>query len=275
MRYFLSILREALYRALSDGCFSIAKGAAYSLILTFFPTLLALAWLLAGTRTTAALMREITHALGRVLPPTVSQSALHFFSSDIPRPVELIISAAVIALLTSTGVMTSLMQGFRAAYRIRTQWSFWKEELVAMALVFLAGTPLLAATALVVFGTQVQDWLIYELGAPLLVTAAWTGMRWVVAIVTGTLVLSILYYVGPNREEGFHWVFPGALLATLAWVATTAGFGWYVQNVAQYTGIYGGLATAIALLVWMYLLSAIVLLGAEFNAVHERRRRGM
>jgi membrane protein len=275
MRYFLSILREAFFRSISDGCFSIAKGAAYSLILTFFPTMLVLAWLLAGSRTTAALMREITHGLGRVLPPTVSQSALQFFASDPQRPMQLIIISALIGLLAATGVMSSFMQGFRAAYRIRTQWSFWKEELVATALVFLVGTPMLAATALVVFGTQVQSWLVDELGAPALVSAAWAAMRWVVAIVTGTVVLSIIYYVGPNREERFHWVFPGALLATLAWVGTTAGFGWYVQNVAQYTGIYGSLGTAIALLVWMYLLAAIVMLGAQFNAVHERRRRGM
>ena len=107
----------------------------------------------------------------------------------------------------------------------------------------------------------------------MLMAAAWQAMRWLVAIITGSLVLSIIYYVGPNREGGFHWVFPGAMLATLAWVATTAVFGWYVQNVAQYTGIYGGLGTAIALLVWMYLLAAIVLIGAHFNAVHERRRR--
>lgn len=275
MRYFLSILRESFYRSIADGCFSIAKGAAYSLILSFFPTMLVLAWLLAGSRTTAALMREITHALGRVLPPTVSQSALQFFASDPERPMQLIIIAAAIALLASTGVMSSFMQGFRAAYRIRTQWSFWKEELVATALVFLAGTPLLAATALVVFGAQVQDWLVGELGAPSLVSFAWAAGRWLVAITTGTVVLSIIYYVGPNREERFHWVFPGALLATLAWVGTTAVFGWYVQNVAQYTGLYGGLGTAVALMVWMYLLAAIVMLGAQFNAVHERRRRGM
>jgi len=71
-------------------------------------------------------------------------------------------------------------------------------------------------------------------------------MTYIAAITTGTIVLSIIYYVGPNREESFQWVFPGALLATLAWVATTAVFGWYVQNVAQYTGLYGGLGAQIS-----------------------------
>ena len=59
---------------------------------------------------------------------------------------------------------------------------------------------------------------------------------------------------------------PGAVLATLLWFPATMFFGWYVTNYANYTVVYGSLSAAIALLVWLYILSIFVLLGAEFNA---------
>jgi membrane protein len=43
-------------------------------------------------------------------------------------------------------------------------------------------------------------------------------------------------------------------------------FGWYVRDYATYTVVYGSLSAAIALLVWMYIVSVIILLGAELNA---------
>lgn len=273
MGTFLHLLRETLVSTFRDGCLSIARAAAYSLILAFFPTLLLLAALLATGRTTAALMREITYALGRVLPPTTEHGALQYFSAKPQHSLRLMFSAAAIGLLAASGVMTSFMQGSRAAYRLGASWSLWKEEGVAFALVFLAGAPLLAATALIVFGQQVQNWLIYRLGLTVFLTAAWVVGRWVVAVATCTLVLGIIYFMGPHAEERFYQVLPGALLATVAWLITTSLFTWYVTHLADYSDIYGSFGAGVALLIWMYLLAVIVLIGAEFNAVCQRRRR--
>ncbi len=271
----LGLLKETAASAVGNSCFSIAKGAAYSLILAFFPSLLLLAAGLAVTRSTAALMREVTYGLTRVLPADTVQMVLQYFSTTPQHPVRLLVSAMVIGLVGGSGVMTSFMLGFRSIYGLPPSDSFWKDEGVALALVFLSGAPMLAATVLIVFGTQVQHWLVYHLGFQVLLSAAWTVGRWGVAVATGTLVLAIIYYVGPNRARHFGWVLPGALLATVAWLASTAVFGWYVQNVAEYSGIYKSLATAVILLIWMYLLAAIVLLGAQFNAVCEQSRRGV
>jgi membrane protein len=51
------------------------------------------------------------------------------------------------------------------------------------------------------------------------------------------------------------------------WLLCTAFFGWYLQRYVDYSVIYGSLAVGIALLTWMYLISLVVLIGAEFNAM--------
>src|SRR5258708_2964670 len=160
MSRFVSTLGEAIHNAIDDGSFSTAKGAAYSLVLAFFPTLMLLATGLAGTRTTSDLAREITNALNHVLPPTSRQLAMRYFSGEAQQPLRVILAAASIGLFAATGVTGSFIQGFRAAYRLKFDWTIWHEEGLALGLVFIAGTPMLAATALVVVGQQVQNCIL-------------------------------------------------------------------------------------------------------------------
>lgn len=87
------------------------------------------------------------------------------------------------------------------------------------------------------------------------------------------LVLTILYVVLPNAGVGLAPAAAGALFATLAWVAITRGFGVYLQYLGQFSGTYGGFATAIVLMVWMYGVSTVLLLGGELSAVLAGRRQ--
>jgi membrane protein len=74
----------------------------------------------------------------------------------------------------------------------------------------------------------------------------------------------------PLREQRWRYVWPGATLATVLWLLATSGFAWYVRHIGHYNVMYGSVGAGIALLVWMYLVSAIALIGCEFNAEYER-----
>ena len=65
-------------------------------------------------------------------------------------------------------------------------------------------------------------------------------------------------------------VWPGALVATVLWLIATAGFGWYVRRLANYSLFYGSVGTVVVLLIWLYLIACISLIGCEFNAERER-----
>jgi membrane protein len=86
------------------------------------------------------------------------------------------------------------------------------------------------------------------------------------------LLLAALYRYGPDRDEPkWRWLTPGALLATLGWVAMTLGFGLYTANFANYNATYGALGAIVVLLVWLYLSAYIVIFGAELNAEMEHQ----
>ena len=125
-------------------------------ILTFFPTLLVIGSLLANSRKTAAYLREISYAFGRILPAG-SASALDYFKANSAQSsAGLLITTSLITLWTASGVMISWMEGFRHAYELPKIWGLVKERMMAFSLVILAGIPMAFATILVAFGNRIE-----------------------------------------------------------------------------------------------------------------------
>ena len=250
------------------GQYSVAKAAAYSLILTLFPAFLVMASALEASHNTERFLQQISTAVRWVLPPGSRSPALSFFQSQQHHTTRIIYSASAVMLLAATGVMISWMDGFRRAYEMPNTWGFWKERAVAVYLVFLALVPLGFATLLVAFGDQIENWVQTEsmhLFRPMILLV-WDAARWAIALLTCVAVMSLVYHNGLPKSQSWRRVLPGAVVATLLWFAATTLFGWYVTNYATYSVVYGSLGAAIALLVWLYIVSAIVLLGAELNA---------
>ncbi len=270
MSRFLLLFRRASWLALEHDQFGIAKAAAYSAILTLFPGLLLLASILAAsTRTEALLPKVLAAAVGRILPGSAAATAQAYFEKAVQVPISLLVTASLIALWTASGVIVSWMEGFRNAYGLPLSWGLVKERFIAFGLVFMALVPLAFATLLVAFGNQIESWMIFhsghEFGSYILLI--WTSLRWAIAILTSVAVMLLIYHFAIPRTLAWHSVLPGAALTTAIWFPVTMLFGWYVGHYAEYSLLYGSLATAVVLLVWMYILSVIVLVGAEFNAL--------
>src|SRR5206468_6836720 len=103
---FLRLLRLAFWRAFQHDAFATAKAAAYSSILTFFPTLLLIGAVLANSRRTEVYLREISDVVGKILPAGAA-TALAYLRGTTQRSVGVLVTAALITLWTGSGVMIS------------------------------------------------------------------------------------------------------------------------------------------------------------------------
>lgn len=265
---FWRLFRLSMWRAFEHDAFATAKGAAYSSILTFFPFLLVLGSVMATVRRGEVYLREISYALGRILPAG-SATALAYLRGSTNRPVGLLVTTSLLTMWTASGVIISWMDGFRRAYQLPKTWGLLQERLIAMSLVLMAGLPLTFSTILVAFGSRIETRALFYIGHEFgpLVLLLWGLIRWIIAILTSIAVIQLIYHNAVPRTQPWHSVLPGAVLATAMWLLSTAFFGWYLQRYADYSVIYGSLGVGIALLVWMYLISLVVLIGAEFNAM--------
>ena len=269
MSKFFKHLRIAFWRAFEHDAFAVAKGAAFSAILTFFPAILVLASVLSRSRSSELFVREIFRAMGRILPQGTSSTIAQYMTGTRPVQTKFLVSTSILTLWTASGVMISWMEGFRKAYQMPKIWGLVKERLIALQLVVLAGFPMGFASFLVVFGNQIERWTIFHVGHDLTpyILGLWAAVRLIIATLTSIAVIGLVYHHGVPRTQPWHRVLPGAVVATILWVFVTVIFGYYLRRFANYDLVYGSVGTAIALLIWLYLVSMVVLVGAEFNAM--------
>ena len=269
-------LRAAAHGAYRHNCLGIAKGAAYSALLSFFPVLTTVAALLVQARS-ESVAHTITSFLYEVVPPGSEDLVRDLFLVHGQRPKSLLVIAVVLATFAASGAMISLMEGFDATYESTQKRHFLHERGVAILLVFTTVLPMWGASALIVFGQRAERAAIAGLklipqGAELTgwVSLAGLTLRYSIAFGAVVLISAVVYLVGANRKLTFAMVLPGAVLATALWLLATMGFAWYVRHLVNYNVLYGSVGGGLALLVWMYLLAVINLFGCEFNAARER-----
>ena len=268
MLRFFRILRSAFWRAFVHDAFAIAKASAYSMILTFFPVLLIIGSALASWRKGAPYLREISYALGSILPAG-GTTALGYLKGAGQHPVSMLVTTSAITLWTASGVMISWMEGFRRCYELPKTWGLVKERLIAFLLVVFALIPMTFATLLVAVGSKFETRLLPFLDPDfsVYILLLWGAMRWLIATLTSIAVIALIYHHAVPRTQPWHSVMPGAVLTTVLWFSVTVGFRAYLQHFGDFATIYGSLGAAMALLVWMYMISLVVLVGAEFNAL--------
>lgn len=96
--------------------------------------------------------------------------------------------------------------------------------------------------------------------------------RWPILFVAMMAALAVLYRLAPDRDDPkWRWATPGALVATVLWLIGSALFSIYTSNFGKFGETYGTLGAVVVVLLWLYLTSYIVLLGAELNAETERQ----
>jgi membrane protein len=268
MLRFFRLLRLAFWRAFVHDAFAIAKASAYSSILTFFPVLLIVGSVLASWRKGKPYLLQISYALGSILPAG-GTTALNYLKGAAQHPAGLVVTTSLITLWTASGVMVSWMEGFRKCYELPKTWGLVKERLISFLLVIFALTPMTFATLLVAVGSKFETRLLSYIDPDfsVYILLLWGSVRWLIATLTSISVITLIYHYGVPRTQPWHSVVPGATLATVLWFGVTVGFRAYLQHFGDFTTIYGSLGVAMALLVWMYLISLVVLVGAEFSAL--------
>ncbi|HTT18798.1 MAG TPA: YihY/virulence factor BrkB family protein [Candidatus Sulfotelmatobacter sp.] len=268
MMRLLRLLGISFGRAFVHDAFATAKASAYSSILTFFPALVILGSILANWRKGAPYLREISYALSSILPAG-SPTVLNYLKGGGKHAVGFLLTTSVITLWTASGVMISWMEGFRRCYELPKTWGLVKERLIAFMLVIFALVPMTFSTILVAVGSKFETRLLPYLDPDFspYVLLMWGGLRWVIATLTSIAVIALIYHNAVPRTQPWHSIIPGSVFATIVWFTVTVGFRYYLQHFGDFTTIYGSLGLALALLVWMYLISLVVLVGAEFNAL--------
>jgi membrane protein len=268
-------LRRAVVQADEDKVTTWAGALTYYGILSIFPGLLVLISVLrlAGDGVMRAILKNLTATAPGPTRSVVTAAITNLEQGQQSTAGLLAVIGVLVALWSSSSYIGSFMDAANAIFDVPEGRPIWKRLPIRLAITVVAGIIVLAASVTVVVTGGLARQLGSLIGAEGGTVAVWDVAKWPVLVVVVGILFAILYWAAPNAKQGgFRWVTPGSALATLMWVAASAGFAFYVARFNSYNKTYGSLAAIIVFLVWLWISNLALLLGAEFDAELQRER---
>lgn len=242
-----------------DRLDSTAAHCSFFLIISFLPFLALVLTFMQHAHFSSGV--TVIEALLGLLPQSVAEYVNRFF----PGPLETgsILSVAVVmALWSSSAGMVAVIKGLDHIYEVKETRSYLHLRLIAALYVFLFAIVILATAALLVFGSTIYNYLLRH-SSPL-VAGLLINFKSLVGFLLLFVFFTLMYCFLPRRKVKFVHNLAGAAVGAGGWVLFSYFFSLFVENFSNFS-IYGGLATLVILMYWLFFCMYIMFLGAEVS----------
>lgn len=257
----------------SDNVGLVAAGIAFYGLLALFPgigAVVAIATFFVDPSTITAQVDTVAALLPGDAANIVTQQAQDMAASESAGLGIAAIFGILLAISSASKGISNLMTGVNIAYDEKEERGFFHRYAVVLGLTLLTAILFVAALGLMIALPIVLGILPGDGMGEMIATV----LRWPALLCIAIVGLAVVYRYGPDRANAtWRWISPGAILACILWLIGTAAFAFYVRTFGSYNETFGTLAGVIVLLMWLWLSSYIVLLGAEFDAELEAQTR--
>lgn len=268
--------RDALIRTWNesgtDNVGLISAGVAFYGFLAFVPLLAALVLtygLMADPATVMSHLQVIFKLLPADAARLVGEQMINVTETAAGKTGLGLALALALAIYGAMSGASAIITALNIAYDEEETRGIVKTTLlslgITLGMIVVAIFGILAISALALLESLIP-------AAPLFVITLIRVAFWLAAAIAASTVIAAIYRYAPDRRWAkWRWLTPGSALATLGWLVMTLGFGFYAANFASYNATYGALGAVVVFLMWLYLSSYILLLGAELNSELEHQ----
>lgn len=260
---------KLIYRILDHDTLSYGGSLTYFLVLSIFPFLISL---INAINFSGILDPEYIYSLLNVLPSEIQEIVRNFLNElHMSSSGSFFTISFVAGLFTASTAVFKLIKIINSSYGFDEKRGFVKLRLIALFFTF----SLIIMFFMLIF-TQIFGEIIYQNVMNYLdigndyFDKIWRIAKNAIPLTYMLVTFMLLYKFSPsNSRENmvtFKGVLPGAIFSTLGLIIVSIVFGFYVSNFGKYSITYGSLGGIIVFLIWIYLLSIIILIGAEINA---------
>ncbi len=273
MKEFVSFMVELVKDALADDLISLSSELTYKLLLALFPFII---FLMSIIGYMDLKIDPLLYQLSMAIPKDAFQIILTFFNEVVyTRRASLLSGSLLISIVSASSGFNAVINGINKTYGERDTRKFLERRFISVCLVFVFALSCIINLVLLVFGDNITDFIarIFYLSRDLRYFLGYLIILSCSALLLFTVM--IIYKYSLNRKITFRKIFPGALTTVILWAVTSKIFNFYITNFARYSIVYGSIGSIFILMLWLNLVSLLLLLGSEVNALLEKNTRGL
>lgn len=251
---------------LQDDGLMMAGHLAFVSMLAFFPFLIflvALAGFLGRTDAGAELVAVLLY----IMPPAVSDVVGPPVNAVIENPRGDLLTFGIVATIWTAGSgIEALRRVLNRALSVREYRPIWRTRAKSMSFVVMFAGIIVIGLTLLIVGPVAYGYVSDFLNLPESWADAFAGVRFGATPFSFLLVVVILYQFLPAQRLKLRHTVPGAVLVIVLWISAAIGFSRYLAVMGSYDVTYGSLGGMIITMIFFYIVGAIFIWGAEFNA---------
>ncbi|HJP85496.1 MAG TPA: YihY/virulence factor BrkB family protein [Gemmatimonadaceae bacterium] len=263
----VELLKKTSQETLKDNVLGIASQVAYNFFFSLFPLVLFLAPMLSllGDKRTI-----VSNLLGRFsqFMPTEAFTLFSKVVTDIvfaENAPGLISLGFVLAVWSGSNIFTTFMDALDRAYDVTDARPWWKKRLVAIGVMFGWAIIITLVTGVLLAGDSIVGLLRDRLGLGSAELTLWDWLQFPLAVALLVAFLFLMYWALPYIKQDKKQILVGSLFAAVLFLVATLLFRLYVQHFPP-NKTYGTIGAVMVLLTWMYVISAVILIGGELNS---------
>ncbi len=260
------LIKRTYQEVLADNCMGLAAQLAYYFFLALFPALLFFVALISFVPV-QGLLDAITGTLARVAPYEMLKLVQDQVLKIAQDKDGGLLTLGMIGTIwsTSSGV-TAIIDTLNQAYDIQEGRPWWKVRLIALGLTVALAMFIVVSFALVLVGPTLAEKIAAWAHMGPAFEWTWKIVQWPVVFSLVAFAIAMIFYYAPDAEQEWVWITPGSVFATVLWVLISLGFKFYVSHFGSYNATYGAIGGVVVTLLWFYVSSLAILVGAELNA---------
>lgn len=246
----------------------LSAGVAYFGTLSFFP-LLAVLVAVGGMTLDDSQVVAIVNGIANYMPKDITSlisTQLQNAAANQQANAIVAVLAVGLAVFGVSGAMASIIKAINTIYNLKDERSFIKQQLLSIGLTILFIVGIALVLPLVFIGAK----FLQDIGLPPAVVSLFGVLRWVFLVIIALVGLAVIYHFAPALKRKWKWLSWGSIIATIMWIAITAGFFIYLQYFANFSNSYSLFAGIIALMMWINFSALAVLVGAYVNKSFEQ-----
>ena len=259
----LQVIRQLVKRYFRDHVGQSAAELAYYLLFSLFPLLIFLHAAISMLHLSPQMLAD---TLGNLLPP---QAADLGYIQGLDTPL-LLYACLFLTVYAVSRAATSLIRSLTHAYRLTRQSRFSLGAGVILTLLLLAS--LIGLMLLMVVSENLLLQIDRFITLPDVLIRLWNLLRVMAAPMYMLLILTGLYATVGYRHYRLRQALPGAVFAVVIGFGVSSAFSYYINHAARYSLLYGSLAAFMVLMLWLYLMGAVIILGGELNHILANRK---
>ncbi len=259
-------IAKRVFKALGDDrLIAVAAGIVFYGLLAFFPAITALVSIY-GLMADPSTIREHMSLASGILPAggfdIMREQVDRILAKGGGQLSFAFVFGISLAIWSANAGMKAMIDALNVIYNVPEQRNFIQLNAVSLALTVGGIAILLLAIGCVVLFPLLLS--LFGLGG---LSDSFTPLlRWPILFSGVLLALAVLYRFGPSPHGArWRWITPGSALATTLWIIGSAALSYYLANFGNYDATYGSLGAAIGFMMWMWMSSVVILLGAQLN----------